>query len=261
MSDLKMLLKKAVFVEGSQAAVAARIDYSPATLSMVLNGTYPGDMGSLGEKVNEIYGGKAMTYIPEGYMQNAIGHLVPVESIKEIDIERDEFVRDVVEDAKAVSAELDRFKKQLSGDMQAFVELSAEKYDANIGGNKGNITLLSYDGRFKVTRDVANRIDFDERLNAAKVLIDECLREWSKDSGPELRTLVDDAFQVDQKGKINVKRILSLRKFDISHPTWRQAMAAIGDAITVTGSCVYYRVYERDEDGNYHQISLDFSGV
>ena len=261
MKDWMLLLKKAIFAAGSQAAVAERIGYSPATLSMVLKGTYPGDTGSLGEKVNEIYGGKAMTYIPEGYMQNAIGHLVPIESIKEIDIERDEFVRGVVEDAKAVSAELDRFKGQLSGDMQAFVELSAEKYDANIGGSKGNITLLSYDGQYKVTRDISNRIDFDERLNAAKALIDDCLREWSKDSGPELRTLVDDAFQVDKKGKINVKRILSLRKFNITHPTWKRAMEAIGEAITVTGSCTYYRVYERDEEGNYHQISLDFSGV
>ncbi|MFA7174801.1 MAG: DUF3164 family protein [Kiritimatiellia bacterium] len=261
MSDVQELLKKAVFAAGSQAAVAVRIGYSPATLSMVLKGTYPGDMGSLGEKVNEIYGGKTMQEIPEGYMQNAIGHLVPIESIKEIDIERDEFVRDVIEDARAVSVELQRFKTQVAEDMQAFVELSAEKYGANLGGSKGNISLLSYDGAYKVTRDIANRIDFDERLNAAKELIDECLREWSKNSGPELRTLVDDAFQVDKKGRLNVKRIISLRKFNIAHPTWRRAMEAIGDAITVTGSCTYYRVYERDEAGNYNQIALDFSGV
>jgi hypothetical protein len=167
----------------------------------------------------------------------------------------------VVAQAGEVSALLDTFKRQLAGDMQAFLELSAEKYGADLGGARGNLSLTSYDGRYKVLRAVSERLDFDERLQAAKELVDACLREWSRDAGPELRTLVESAFQVDKKGRINAKRILSLRTLKIDHPTWKQAMEAIGDAVTVVGSCTYYRIYERDEEGNYQQISLDFSGV
>jgi hypothetical protein len=199
--------------------------------------------------------------IPEGYKENAIGHLVPVESIKEIDLTRDDFVRSVVQQATKVAEAMAQFKKQLAGDMQAFLELSAEKYGVFLGGSKGNLCLVSFDGRFKVQRDVSERIDFDERLQAAKALVDECLREWTKDSGAEIRTLIEDAFQVDRKGRINTKRILSLRKLKIEDPTWQRAMEAIGDAVTITGSCTYYRVYERDDKGEYRQIILDFSGV
>lgn len=143
----------------------------------------------------------AQMTIPEGYKLNAIGHLVPIESIKEIDLTRDEFVRSVVKQAKEMAKSLEKFKGKLSDDMQAFLDLSIEKYGVTQGGAKGNLDLLSFDGRFKVSRAVAKRFDFDERLQAAKYLVDECLREWTKESGSEIRTLIEDAFQVDQKGK------------------------------------------------------------
>ncbi|MBM9605944.1 DUF3164 family protein [Desulfopila inferna] len=257
------LLRKAILAEGSQAKVANKLGYSPATISQTVAGSYPGDTAGIAQKIMEVYGGKIMNTkeVPDGYMLNGVGHLVPLESIKEIDLARDEFVREVVAQAAEVSGILEKFKQKLAGDMQAFLELSAEKYEVDLGGARGNLSLTSYDGRYKVLRAVSERLDFDERLQAAKELVDDCLREWSKDAGPELRTLVESAFQVDKKGRINAKRILSLRSLNIEHPTWKKAMDAIGDAVTVVGSCTYYRIYERDDEGNYNQISLDFSGA
>lgn len=130
-----------------------------------------------------------------------------------------------------------------------------------MGGARGNLSLTSFDGKYKATRAVSDRLEFDERLQAAKSLIDDYLREWTKESGSEIRALIDNAFQVDKKGKINTKRIVGLRQLQIEDPTWLRAMEAISDALTVIGSCTYYRVYERDEQGEYQQITLDFSGV
>lgn len=261
--DWRELLRKAKIVEGSWSKVAVKLGYSPATISQTVAGIYPGDIAGIAQKVMEVYGGKLMTMkeVPSGYMVNGIGHLVPIESIKDIDLARDEFVKGVVAKAGEVTDLLDQFKQQLAGDMQAFLELSAERYGADLGGARGNLSLTSYDGRFKVLRAVSERLDFDERLQAAKELVDSCLREWSKDSGPELRTLIESAFQVDKKGRINAKRILSLRALKIEHPVWKQAMDAIADAVTVVGSSTYYRIYERDDEGNYKQVNLDFSGV
>jgi len=198
---------------------------------------------------------------PDGYMKNAVGHLVPIESIKPVDLARDQFVKETAEKARELAAMVALFKRQLTADMDAFLDLSAEQYGVALGGSKGNVKLLSFDGRFKLMREVSERLDFDERLQAAKVLVDECLREWTKGSGSEIRTLIEAAFQVDKKGRINTQRILGLRKLDIKHPTWIKAMEAISDAVTVTGSCTYYRIYERDNRGEYQQLSLDFSGI
>ena len=261
--DWLSLLRKAVKAEGGQAAVVRTLGYSAATISLVLAEKYNGSTDAIRDKVLEIYGGKAMTEkpVPEGYKRNAAGNLVPIENIREIDLTRDEFVLGVIKKAEQISAMLAEFKRDLAGDIQAFLELSAEKYGADMGGARGNLSLVSFDGKYKVLRAVADRLEFDERLQAAKSLIDDCLREWTKDSRSEIRALIDNAFQVDKKGRINAKRILGLRQLKIDDPTWLKAMEAIGDALTVTGSCTYYRVYERDEKGEYQQIQLDFSGV
>lgn len=199
---------------------------------------------------------------PNGYMKDQAGRLVPLESIKPIDIERDKLVKEIIGRAKTLNGQIAEFKVAAFGDIAAFIELSAEQYGAKVGGTKGNVTLLSFDGKYKVQRAIAEHISFDERLQAAKALIDECIHDWSQGSRPEIKTLVNDAFQVDKEGNINTGRVLGLRRMEIADERWNKAMAAIGDAVQVVGSKSYIRVYERDDEtGDYNPISLDVAGA
>lgn len=260
MAPWRQLLDTAIEIMG-QTEVAKRLGVSVPTVSMVTRGVYPASTANIEIKVNQTFGGKMEEIIPKGYKKNAVGHLVPIESIKEADLARDELVREIMVEADKVSRAMIDFKERMSGDIQAFLELAAEKYGAKIGGVKGNVILTSFDGRYQIMRAVSDRIEFDEKLLAAKALIDDCLREWTKDSGSELRALIGNAFQVDSKGKINTKRILGLQKIKIDHERWEMAMQAIRDAVTVVGSCTYFRIYERDAKGKYQQIAMDFSAA
>lgn len=150
--------------------------------------------------------------IPAGFMQDARGALWPKDSIREIDIVRDELVREIVAKAKSQSDNLSQFKATVFGDIEAFLQLSGEKYGVVMGGKKGNVSLLSFDGRFKVQRAVSESLVFDERLQIAKELIDQCIHVWSQGSRSEIRALINDAFQVDKEGRVNSARILSLRR-------------------------------------------------
>ncbi len=203
-----------------------------------------------------------MNKIPEGYMQDAAGRLVPVSTIKPIDIERDKLVIEIAEKAKELSALIVQFKGRVFGDIAAFVSMSAEEYGVKIGGQKGNVTLMSFDGRYRVQRAIAEHISFDERLQAAKALIDECITDWSQGSRDEIKVLVNDAFQVDKEGNINTGRVLGLRRMKIDDARWGRAMSAIAEAVQVIGSKSYVRVYERvGETGEYKAISLDVAGA
>ncbi|MDP8171519.1 DUF3164 family protein [Pasteurella skyensis] len=195
------------------------------------------------------------------FWKNAKGQLIPDANVKEIDKERDDLVRILISQALAVQKHLRQFKTQVLDDMGAFVELSAEKYNANIGGRKGNVTLFTYDGEYKVQIAVAEHICFDERIHAAKHLIDECLHDWSEGSKPELKVLIDNAFQVDKEGNLSTSRILSLRRVNIDDERWNNAMQAISDSIQIVGSKDYVRFYQRDKNGKYNPISLDIAGV
>lgn len=200
--------------------------------------------------------------IPAGYRQDARGRLIPESQIKPIDLARDQLVREIVDGATALNAQLQASKRRWFDDIQALVQLSAEQYGVNLGGRKGNVQLTSIDGRYKVLRAIADHITFDERLQAAKKLIDECLNDWT-DQGPgELRVIVQDAFDVDKQGNINTGKILSLRRHNIEDERWKRAMDAISDAIQVIGTTPYIRVYERVGDSDqYRLLALNLAGA
>lgn len=179
------------------------------------------------------------TDIPAGYRQDAKGALIPESMIKPIDRSRDELVIELAKLATTVNASLLEFKRKVFADINAFVDLSAEEYGVNIGGKKGNITLYSFDGAFKVQVQVSENMVFDERLQAAKYLIDECITEWSQGSRDEIKVLVQSAFQTDKEGKINIGRVLALRRLYIKDEKWQTAMKAIGESLQVVGSKEY----------------------
>lgn len=200
--------------------------------------------------------------VPEGYKQDAKGVLVPLHLIKEIDLERDQLVNELFVKAEALNSTMTDFKAIAFGDIGAFVELSAEKYGAKVGGNKGNVTLFSFDGKYKIQRAVNEYMQFDERILAAKALIDECLHDWTSNARSEIKVLIDRAFEVDKQGNLSTNRILSLRRVDIQDERWLQAMAAINESVQVVGSKSYVRFYKRVGDTDqYEPITLDFARV
>ena len=201
------------------------------------------------------------TTIPAGHRKDAKGRLVPDAQIKPIDRTRDELVRELFAKAEAVNKALAAFKLDAFADIEAFVDLSANEYGVSLGGNKGNVTLLSFDGELRIQRAIADRIVFDERLQAAKELIDECLTEWTVDARPEIALLVQDAFRVDSAGNIRTGNVLALKRLAIEDERWQRAMDAIGDAVQVVGSKSYIRFHRRASNGSYQALSLDLSGV
>lgn len=200
--------------------------------------------------------------IPAGYKADSMGRLVPIDTIKDIDLARDDLVMELIHEAQDLNKRLLAFKEKAFGDIQAFIELSAEKYDAKVGGRKGNVSLISYDGKYKILRANQDHIVFDERIQAAKALIDECIKDWTSDARSEIKALIDRAFEVDKEGNLNTGRVLTLRRVNITDKRWRDAMQAISDSVQTVGSKSYIRVYVRKADTEkYDQLSLDIAAV
>jgi hypothetical protein len=195
-------------------------------------------------------------------MENGLGHLIPKDKVKPVDMARHELVMELAGMAERLQGDMKRFRDRAMGEVETFADLSAETYQAPIGGKKGNVRLVSFDGRYMVQRQISENLVFDERLQAAKSLIDQCITRWSEGSSNNIKALVNSAFDVDREGRVNVGRILGLRSLDISDPDWLQAMKAITDSIQVAGSKAYLRIYKRrDSDGKYEAIPLDLAAL
>ncbi|STU38661.1 Protein of uncharacterised function (DUF3164) [Klebsiella pneumoniae] len=154
------------------------------------------------------------------------------------------------------------FKAMAFSDIAAFVDLSANEYGVTVGGKKGNVTLFTFDGRYKIQRAMADRMQFDERIQAAKALIDECLNEWTENASKEIKAIINRAFDVDKEGKISVSAVLSLRRYEFDDERWKKAMVIIGESLQVLNTSSYIRIYERvGDNGQYRPIPLDMAAV
>ncbi len=207
-------------------------------------------------------------FIPDGktiidgteHMRDGKGALVPVSLIKAQHLLEDELVRKVMGYAIALSAQVARFKEHTFDDLGQFEALLAQQYDAKIGGAKGNKTLTSHDGLFKITVQVADSIVFGSELQIAKSLVDECLNEWSQGSRDEIRAIVQRAFNTDKAGQINRSEIFMLLRMEITDPRWQRAMQAIRDAMRVEGSKTYVRCHRREAiDGAWIPVTIDLA--
>lgn len=206
--------------------------------------------------------------IPDGYLMNGLGHLVPVGQIREQDLLRDRVVQDLVKEALWLNEALANFKRRAMGDIEDLVTVAAEKYGARLGGEKGNVGLVSFDGRYKVTRTLAAVISFTEELQAAKALIEACIEKWSDGADDRLKALVMRAFKPNTKGELNTKAVLGLLRLEMRDKSgaadaeWAAAMEALKDSVQTSGTTAYLNVYERvGLSDRYRHIPLDLAAV
>ncbi len=196
------------------------------------------------------------------YLTNTQGHLVPIGLVPDIDKDRESLINEIFTNAIDLREQMTTFKNAAMGDVHAFVELAAEKYGAKVGGKKGNISLLNFDGTKKIQIQIAEHLHFDERLIAAKTLVDECIHEWTANSDDNIKALIEHAFQTDKQGNLNTGRVLGLMRLDITDKKWLQAMLALKDSMQIVGSTSYIRLYQRaSANDKFQTVSLDMAAL
>ena len=202
------------------------------------------------------------TTVPDGYLKDGQGRLVPVDTVRPQDLLENDFVLQLFAEAQQLNKALDFFKQKTFADIDAFIDLLREKYRVERGGGKGNMTFVSFDGLTKVQVSNADFLSFGAELQVAKELIDECIKSWGAGSNKQIVALVNHAFRVDKQGKVNKDDILGLRKIDIKDEKWQRAMEAISNSIRVTRSKRYLRFYQRPTpEADFEAVNLDIAKV
>ena len=197
-------------------------------------------------------------------MVNAEGAMWPIGKVKPQHKLEDDTVRRLIKVARKINEAMVELKDMTLGDVAAFQETVAEKYNAKRGGAQGNITLRSFDGSLAVRIKISKAIEFGAELQAAKLLIDECIEAWSKGANDNLKVLINDAFQVSKEGNIDTARVLGLRRLeveddDIAADKWATAMTAISEAVREKSSKTHVYFYDVDPDLGEQAISLSMA--
>lgn len=177
---------------------------------------------------------------------------------------KDELVEKLIKLAIELSSVMNKFKKDAFGQADDYFALLLQKYniDEKKNSKRGNFTLENFSGTQKIQIANTDSISFDEKLQVAKIKIDECLHELTEGASPTIRTLIFKAFEVDKKGEVSTKNILGLKTHNITHPLWLEAMKIIDESIEIVGSKLYIRFYTRESvDKPYKHIVLSLAGA
>lgn len=197
------------------------------------------------------------------YLRNGNGDLVAVDNIKPADLLIDEMVVKQLAYARDLSAEMARFQSYCFAETGAMDAVLDQQYGVKRPEkHKGNRSYTSYDGSLQVKVSVAEQLTFGPELQSAKKLLDEMILEKSAGADPFLVTLVNQAFAVDQEGKVDRSSIFALAKLEVPDPRWPDIQAAIKDATRVSGTKTYMRFYQKNEaTGRMEMVALDLAAI
>ncbi len=201
-------------------------------------------------------------HIPEGYLMNHKGDLVRVENIKEQDQLRDQLVNSLAPKAVEIHEALTAFKKLALQDIEDLVVIAGERYNVSLAGKKGNVTMRSFDGRYKIQRTYQERVGYTEEIEAAKALFDSFANRLAEGADPNIKVIINNAFRTNRNGEISVSEVLRLMRYEIVDDEWDLAVKALRDAMVGLGKAVYLGVFERIGDTDqYRRIPLDIAAV
>jgi hypothetical protein len=189
-----------------------------------------------------------------------------LETVKQLE---HDLVLQLCEMAQAESADLLSLKRHALSQMVATRTMMLDDHGVKKGGKDGNMTLRSVCGRFMVKMTVSKHISFGPELEAAKALIFEVIEDELNEGGSSLiRSIVEDVFSLNGKGRIDTQGIMNLRtdKYakEVDDARWDSAMNAIETAILRDSATTYinfYRVDPNAKDNKEQRIKLDLASV
>jgi hypothetical protein len=190
------------------------------------------------------------------------GRKIPVKYVTGLARAKEQTAGKLLRDALSLNKKLNIFKtevKKLCNDVatKAKIELKVDNMA------KGTFSFFNFDRTIKIEVSASERIEFDDlTIQACKGKLDEFLSENLDSKQDFLKEMVTDAFSTS-RGKLDAKKVMGLMKYrtKIPHTLFQQALDLLGDSIRHPDSKTYFRIWERQEDGGYKLIDLNFSSL
>lgn len=187
------------------------------------------------------------------------GNEVPGQYVPKLDKERERVTLKYLAKSKKLSEQLATLKDEMLADCDRIYEKMLE--DNNVRGNsKGGYSISTFDRSAKIEVSIQERIEFDDLISVAHQKIKQFLEEKTQGVDHDLQQIINQAFET-RKGRMDVKRILGLFRLQITHPLWIEAMELIKKSINRNNSKRYVRVWEKDANGEYRNVELNFSSM
>lgn len=191
---------------------------------------------------------------------------IPANRISQAEKEREKQAQRVFKEAMKTHNQLKQFAQLIQQANDAVNVANAKENKAlgkAIKAGKGNFTWYNFDRSLKIEVNINELIRFDEaKIAAARELFDKFIERNVAGTDNIVRQLINSAF-ANTKGGLDSKKVLSLLKYrsKIKDKDFHNALDLIEDSISRPDSRRYFRVWQKNEQGMYDNIDLNFSSI
>ncbi len=193
--------------------------------------------------------------------KSATGAEVPSKLIRKVDKKRHDAALRFYAEATKLQDKLVAFKKKMMEDCDKLYRDYLADYNVELKENaRGGYTMSTIDKEVQIEFTIGQRIQFDDRIDAAKIKFFDYIDEVTKGTAPELRQIVETAFQTS-RGKLDPKKILQLLSLKIEHPTWKEATDLLTQSMSTNLTKRYIQLRKKDPEGKYVNLVLDFNAI
>lgn len=195
---------------------------------------------------------------PQGFVYNAEGNLIAKSNIPASELRKDAFVTSIVERVKEQQKALADFKQSIISAFEGFRVEMLQQYDTKLHAARGtgdNVTVFSFDGKYKMTYKTQKLKSLGPEHDAARELAREYFESQKDKLDHDVLIAVQDFFVKDA----SMSNTISFISKDFQDETLKKAQHAARESLLIIGSKSYFNFYERDEQGEYQVIHLNFA--
>lgn len=195
-------------------------------------------------------------------LTDALGQQVPVQYVKPYDRARDRAARRILARFKKANEYLAQVKADTLADIEA-LQTATFPEAANLGGAKGNLQFMSFDGLIRIRTEAKTLIAFDDRIRMAQELIFSYLDDIKGDAKhPAVSTIINGCFKATSGGMLSRAKVIGLTRWNIKDPKWVQAMDLIRECQFVkSGKSYLYCECKASCEEDFEMIPLDIAAI
>lgn len=191
-------------------------------------------------------------------MRDANGDLVPVKYVSAFDKLRDRNVNKIIGNGRKLRTALEKF---MIDSIALMNEVAAQKESH---GDKGNLSVSSFDGLLRVSIRQRYNIFFDARVREARdkmfAYVDSVLSRVKAEDAQALRVILQEAFRVGANNMLSTSKVMALIRMDIKNADWKASQDVLKAALTPQKGKQYLQLETRpDTNHDFVSIRLDVS--
>lgn len=197
------------------------------------------------------------------YWTDEKGHRVETKRLTPVEKLQERSAGIILKNAIKINQEQSKFKSKLAEICDKVYEKYMQENNNSGKDRKGNFTWHNFDKTIKIEVAINEPIKFDDlAIIACKDKLDEFLDKNIDSKNDIIKEMITDAFETS-KGKLDTKKVMSLLSYKhrVKDETFLEAMALLEKGITRPQSKKYFRVWQKDEDGQYQNVELNFSSI